>query len=151
MGKKLNDILDLTNPAHVIIKELNDKNEKLYGPYHEECGLYKAFCGCFKEKNKEPYKPLPEYLTIKQSLIEGLGLFTTSKVPRNLRIGITHIKDERFENGYSRTPLGGFFNHSETPNCRVVHEGDFIYLETISDLDENVEITAHYTLYNPMK
>lgn len=97
------------------------------------------------------YKPLPDYLTIKESSIEGLGLFTTSKVPGNLRIGITHIKDTRFENGYSRTPLGGFFNHSETPNCRVVYDGDFIYLETIDDLDENVEITAYYTLYNPIK
>ena len=97
------------------------------------------------------YRPLPEYLTIKQSSIEGLGLFTTEKVPGNFRIGITHIKDDRFENGYSRTPLGGFFNHSENPNCRVVHEGEFIFLETINELDKNEEITASYTLYDPTK
>jgi len=95
------------------------------------------------------YRPLPEYLTIKESTIEGLGLFTIDKVPANFRIGITHIKDNRFENGYSRTPLGGFFNHSEKPNCRVVHEDEFIFLETINDLEENEEITATYTLYNP--
>ena len=105
----------------------------------------------YLSKNKDMYRPLPEYLTIKQSSIEGLGLFTTEKVPGNLRIGITHIKDDRFENGYSRTPLGGFFNHSENPNCRVVHEGEFIFLETINELDKNEEITASYTLYDPTK
>ena len=95
------------------------------------------------------YKPLPEYLTIKNSAIEGLGLFSKSIIKSNIRIGITHIKDERFENGYSRTPLGGFFNHSDEPNCKVVYEGDFIYLETIKTINNNEELTACYTFYNP--
>ena len=30
-------------------------------------------------------------------------------------IGITHIRDEQFENKYIRTPIGGFYNHSNEP------------------------------------
>lgn len=95
------------------------------------------------------YKPLPKYLTIKQSNIEGLGLFATDDIDSNFRIGVTHIKDMRFENGYSRTPLGGFFNHSDTPNCKVVYEEDFIFLETIRQIKCGEELTVTYTFYNP--
>ena len=95
------------------------------------------------------YRPLPTYLTIKSSTIDGLGLFTADDIDANFRIGLTHIKDHRFENGYSRTPLGGFFNHSEIPNCKVVYEGDFIFIETIREIKAGEELTAKYTFYNP--
>jgi len=62
------------------------------------------------------YKPLPKGLTIKNSPIEGLGLFTTEVIKKNSFIGVTHIRDEQFENKYIRTPLGGFYNHSNEPN-----------------------------------
>ena len=62
------------------------------------------------------YKPLPKQLTIKNSPIEGLGLFAKEYIKNNLFIGITHIRDEQFENKYIRTPLGGFYNHSNEPN-----------------------------------
>jgi SET domain-containing protein len=95
------------------------------------------------------YKPLPLYLTIKQSNIEGLGLFATDNIDGNFRIGVSHVVDTRFPNGYSRTPLGGFFNHSNNPNCKVVYEGDFIYLETIKEITAGEELTAMYTFYTP--
>ena len=62
------------------------------------------------------YKPLPKGLTIKKSPIEGLGLFATENINKNSFIGVTHIRDEQFENKYIRTPLGGFYNHSNEPN-----------------------------------
>ena len=62
------------------------------------------------------YRPLPKQLTIKNSPIEGLGLFAKEYIKNNLFIGITHIRDEQFENKYIRTPLGGFYNHSNEPN-----------------------------------
>ena len=62
------------------------------------------------------YRPLPKQLTIKNSSIEGLGLFATENIKKNSFIGITHIRDEQFENKYIRTPLGGFYNHSNEPN-----------------------------------
>jgi SET domain-containing protein len=97
------------------------------------------------------YKPLPEYLTIKPSEIEGLGLFAIDDIDAKHDIGITHIKDARFENGYSRTPLGGFFNHSETPNCEVVYDELFIRLKTLTNIKAGEELTAKYTFYNPTK
>ena len=62
------------------------------------------------------YRPLPSELTIKQSKIEGLGLFATAKIMKNSFIGLTHIRDEMFEGKYIRTPLGGFYNHSKNSN-----------------------------------
>ena len=64
------------------------------------------------------YRPLPEDLTIKKSPIEGLGLYATKNIQSNVFIGLTHILDERFENKYVRTPLGGFYNHSDNPNAQ---------------------------------
>ena len=58
------------------------------------------------------YKPLPESLTIKQSGINGLGLFAEQKIMQGTNLGTSHLKigDTIF-----RTPLGGFINHSNTP------------------------------------
>jgi len=50
---KLNQNLDLNNPAHKIVYDINIKNEELYGPYHEECGLFQKFCRCKNLKENE--------------------------------------------------------------------------------------------------
>ena len=97
------------------------------------------------------YRPLPKNVTIRNSDIDGLGLFATENIPEYHVFGITHIRDDEFENGYSRTPLGGFFNHSETPNCEVYEEGRFIMIRAIKDIAPNEEITAFYTLYVPKR
>ena len=93
------------------------------------------------------YRPLPQFLEIRNSEIEGHGLFTKKDLPAGLELGIAHVKDERFENGYVRTPLGGFFNHSEDPNCEAYIDGDFIMLKTIKRIEQNEELTAIYWLY----
>tara|TARA_B100000029_G_scaffold251126_1_gene248163 strand:- start:97 stop:537 length:441 start_codon:yes stop_codon:yes gene_type:complete len=62
------------------------------------------------------YKPLPKQLTIRKSHIEGLGLYATENIKKNSYIGVTHVRDEQFENKYIRTPVGGFYNHSNEPN-----------------------------------
>ena len=64
------------------------------------------------------YRPLPDRLIIKKSPIEGLGLYSTKDIKANIFIGVTHIFDEKFENNYIRTPLGGFYNHSNEPNLQ---------------------------------
>lgn len=97
------------------------------------------------------YSPLPDCLTISISNIHGLGLYATKKIEAGVTLGISHVKDDRFENGYIRTPLGGFFNHSKNPNCVVVYEGDFIYLKTLRELFSGEEITVTYTFYDPEK
>ena len=68
----------------------------------------------------ENYSPLPYFLTIKQSDIEGLGLFAKENIDRGVDLGVSHVHHHKFLNSYIRTPLGGFVNHSEEPNCKLV-------------------------------
>ena len=94
------------------------------------------------------YRPLPDGLTIKNSPIEGLGLFTEVDIKKNTFIGVTHIRDEQFENKYIRTPLGGFVNHSEDSNLKKLLIDDKFYLLTKNSIKAGDELTLTYTLYN---
>ena len=100
---------------------------------------------------KKYYTPLPDNLTIKNSEVHGLGLFATKDIKTGTTLGITHVRDNRFEDGYIRTPLGGFFNHSESPNTKIISDDNYLYLITISDIKPEEEILAFYTLYDPTK
>ena len=96
------------------------------------------------------YRPLPKYLTIKPSKIEGLGLFTI-KVIRDLdsSIGVTHVfMDEKKQ--IIRTPLGGFINHSNNPNCEIKRlHGTYVnHLFPLRPIKANEEITLKYTMYD---
>ena len=87
------------------------------------------------------YKPLPKFLTIKKSPIEGLGLYATENIKANCFIGLTHIRDKDFENGYIRTPLGGFYNHSNVPNVRRVVSDVLPKLNFGDLIDDSLDIT----------
>ena len=87
------------------------------------------------------YKPLPKSLTIKKSPIEGLGLYATADIQANCFIGLTHIKDKDFENGYIRTPLGGFYNHSNEPNVRRVVSDILPKLNCGDPIDESLDVS----------
>tara|TARA_Y100001937_G_scaffold126618_1_gene196341 strand:+ start:7128 stop:7424 length:297 start_codon:yes stop_codon:yes gene_type:complete len=93
------------------------------------------------------YRPLPPQVTIKESEIHGLGLFAKVDIKEDYEIGITHIRDDFFDDGYIRTPLGGFFNHSEVPNCECYSEGRFLKLRTIAPIKAGEELTVKYWLY----
>tara|TARA_B110000259_G_scaffold186370_1_gene237407 strand:- start:70 stop:426 length:357 start_codon:yes stop_codon:yes gene_type:complete len=98
------------------------------------------------------YIPLPSFLTIKQSPIHGLGLYTNSEIKSGTRLGRSH-----FYTGIEliRTPLGGFVNHSDNPNVRVSKErkapvsGDetnthTLFLVTMCDIQAGEELVANY-------
>ena len=104
------------------------------------------------------YKPLPESLTIKPSKINGIGLFANQKIMQGTNFGMSHLKigDTIF-----RTPLGGFINHANEPNCvkaelRMTDEDmkghQYNYkkwnLIVIQDLKKGEELTVRYTFYN---
>ena len=104
------------------------------------------------------YRPLPKSLTIKSSTIEGIGLFATEFIPKGTDLGMTHIYDERFPDNYIRLPLGGFFNHSPSPNCKIIEQSyddstailiKHLRLIAIKDIQIDEEVTATYTLYDP--
>ena len=97
------------------------------------------------------YRPLPDYLTIKESSIEGLGLFATEEIPKDKILGISHIKTDNplFKNGLIRTPIGGFVNHNNKPNVKLMETDYGYFLKTSKKIVANKEITLKYTLYNP--
>ncbi len=97
------------------------------------------------------YRPLPDCLTIKESSIEGLGLFTKKDIQSNTNLGVSHVFHVDFENGYIRTPLGGFINYSDDPNCEISMTPDGYNLLTSKDLKPGEELTLKYNLYNPTK
>ena len=95
------------------------------------------------------YKPLPESLTIKQSGINGLGLFADQKVMQGTNFGVSHYK---LNGDIIRTPLGGFINHSNTPNVVKVELQGNQYkkwnLVTLKDIEKGEEVTIRYTFYH---
>ena len=88
------------------------------------------------------YKPLPDSLTIKKSPIEGLGLYATKNIKANCFIGLTHIQDKNFDNGYIRTPLGGFYNHSNEPNVRRVVSDTLPKLKCGDPMNKEMEMKS---------
>ena len=99
------------------------------------------------------YRPLPSGLTVTDSRISGQGLFTTRRLVMGTILGISHY---RIDGEYIRTPLGGFINHAETPNCqrsqiRVKPGFDKWSITVIEDIEEGDELTLKYKLYVPEK
>lgn len=94
------------------------------------------------------YRPLPEFLTIDKSNIDGLGLFAVGGIEKGVNGGITHIQDSITTKIY-RTPLGGFINHSEEPNAKIVEVQRFRYLYFLRDIQDKEEITVKYSMYDP--
>jgi len=114
------------------------------------------------------YKALHSDVTIKKSNIHGLGIFALKSIPKDIVLGVSHVKDNdntgRYLQGYIRTPLGGFINHSKEPNCikvkprlklfprhwPILKEGEealSIAIRTKRDIKEGEELTVFYTLY----
>ena len=92
------------------------------------------------------YKPLPAYLTIKPSKINGLGLFTLTDIDKGVNLGMSHIIDTPTLDTI-RTPLGGFINHSEVPNLKKVLDNRKYFIYTIVDIPMGSELTLKYEWY----
>ena len=101
------------------------------------------------KQKKRPYNPLPEYLAIGPSQIHGAGILATEDIPGEVVIGITHVYDPNFQHNYIRTPLGGFINHSESPNCELIDDENEEYkqLKTSKKIEQGEELTLKYSLY----
>ena len=100
------------------------------------------------------WRPLPDFLTIRTSKIEGLGLFALKDISEGTDLGITHIFDSRFQDKYIRLPLGAFINHHEIPNCNAVFANNdseigeikHIRIITLKEIKQGDEITVKYII-----
>ena len=97
------------------------------------------------------YNPLPSGLTVADSRIAGQGLFATRRLVMGTELGISHY---RINEEYIRTPLGGFINHADEPNCqrtqvRIRPGFDRWNLTVMEDIEEGEELTLKYKLYVP--
>ena len=98
------------------------------------------------------YKPLPESVTIKASGVHGLGLFADQKIKHGTNLGMSHMK---LKDTIFRTPLGGFINHANEPNCikaeLLMTNDSFDYkkwnLITLQYIKKGEELTVRYTFY----
>ena len=100
------------------------------------------------------YFPLPNYLGLHKSSIHGYGVFAKQSISRGTILGISHVQHDLFPDGWIRTPLGGFYNHSENPNCELIDDkmdDGFItkikLLRAIKNISIGTEITCTYTIW----
>jgi len=111
------------------------------------------------------YKPLPNNLTVNASTIHDIGIFAKENIPEQTNLGMTHLELGKL---ILRTPLGGFLNHSNTPNCvkssylltrqewnhlqdlpdeKYNHNFKKWNLITIKNIKKGEELTLKYTFY----
>ena len=94
---------------------------------------------------KQMYQALPRGCYIDYSSIAGQGLFSRLPLAVGAELGMSHlIIDEEI----IRTPLGGFINHSDTPNCEKYQIGDRYYIKRIKPIRPQQELTLSYTFYS---
>ena len=103
-------------------------------------------------KEETPYLPLPEFLTIKNSKLHGLGLFATKNIEAETVLGISHlhIVNMGFQNDLFRSPIGGYYNHSDEPNARTmktpIEIGSLVFLIASKDIKKGEEILVEYDM-----
>ena len=90
------------------------------------------------------HNPLPSHVYLAKSKLHGMGVFTEKPIHANHDFGITHVADDRFSNGFIRTPFGGFINHSNKPNCRIYELGDTLHIQTVAEIKAYEELTIDY-------
>jgi len=90
------------------------------------------------------YRPLVKGLTISNSNIDGLGLHATMDWNAGTFLGESHVWSE-IRHDWIRTPLGGFINHSDHPNCFILTQDNKRELYTVVPVKQGDEITVFYT------
>ena len=80
--------------------------------------------------------------TIGPSSINGKGVIAIKIIPTGLK-GLAHVHDNNF-NTYAYSDLGYFINHSESPNCKMISNGNRRYIQAITDIQPDEELTCNY-------
>ena len=95
------------------------------------------------------YQALPSSLYIKDSPVAGQGIFAKEDIPSDLELGVSHVV---VDDDIMRTPIGGFVNHSDDPNCVKYSKkqdwGEIYYMKTIKPIKKGEELYLKYTFYS---
>ena len=91
------------------------------------------------------HQALHAWLHIKDSTIAGQGIFAREEIPSGMHLGMSHLVVDEV---IYRTPLGGFINHSEKPNCVKWNEDDKYFVKTLRSIHAGEELTLKYTFYS---
>jgi SET domain-containing protein len=97
-----------------------------------------------QKKNISHFTPLLSCLTVGKSKIHGLGIVAISDIKKEVDLGISHILNDKYKDGLIRTPLGGFINHSDSPNSKYKVDGNNLRLITLRQIKKGEEITVSY-------
>ena len=90
------------------------------------------------------YQALPKELYVKDSPIAGQGIFAREDIDAMMYLGVSHII---LDDMIWRSPLGGFINHSDEPNCIKWCEDNIYYVKTIREIKKGEELFLKYTFY----
>lgn len=97
----------------------------------------------------------PRLVPMHQS-VDGVGLTTLSALNLDEILGVSHIEDERFQDGYIRTYLGALINHAEPEdaNCRYTVFGEpgerILYLTANEIVYPGQELLIPYGFIKPL-
>ena len=81
--------------------------------------------------------PYESPIEVKDSDIEGKGVFATEDIKESSQIGIGRVM-------LNRTPLGRYTNHSFTPNAKAQTMNNSMYFIATKNIKKGEEITADY-------
>ena len=90
------------------------------------------------------YQALPKELHVKDSPVAGQGLFAKEDISAGTYLGMSHLG---IDDIIYRMPLGGFINHSDTPNCLKYYEDGFYFIQTKTKIKAGDELFLKYSFY----
>ena len=87
-----------------------------------------------------------------------MGLFACKPISQQTILGVTHVQNELFEQGWIRTPLGGFYNHAKRAeaNCYIFNKTLINGTRTKTiitkvNIPVDTELTCRYTIWEVTK
>lgn len=96
----------------------------------------------------------PDFLIPTHSSIAGIGLTCTRLISQGEILGVSHIRNIDYADGYIRTFLGSLMNHSSEPNATYVHSPAFMgckFVKALDDIYPGQEILIQYGQVKPLE
>lgn len=131
----------------ILRRALRDEDRKDFQSMLEEVGI-SAELVREQSVNEDDMIPLSDewssHVSVRESDIEGVGLFLSFPVNEEVMIAPARINDKR-------TPAGRYVNHSKKPNCKYIKsDNDIIYLVSLKGIqgcqggNSGEELTVDY-------